>query len=235
MRSLVDRRVLPDVVEPVRVDRQGQIGGDFLILVTPEYPTVGSMLRRDGMDGLVARLGLSLQLARFTRGLVQCQVLCTDMTPDQTVQGPGGRLFVCDYGSYIPVHLAFRDSVVKRPEYRGPEDVLEALPFLPDPYQVFAMGLVIYQILRGDVRALPLALNTLTVEDQDAYEIRLSMDIDILRECDAPESVRVLVRDMLRWHPELRPTSHQVVQQLEEECGPCLTQFGTLRSWSRWM
>jgi hypothetical protein len=209
--EFLDRNGRP--VEP----RQG-----LLTVVAPELPMVEArLLAPEGAppDG-AERLALCRRLAEFTRRVLATGSVCVDFTLDQTALWRE-RVFVCDYTAYVPLSHHRREST-KKPEYRAPEEISAELDLEAEPFMVFTLGLLFFQVLTAAAGArnlpFPAAFRERDREppagpDPEAYRAALRSELRASPPLGRPRLAE-LVAGMLEWQPEGRPTLDQVEAEL---------------------
>lgn len=245
-RSLVRLEFLDRHGRPVEL-REG-----LMTVVAPELPMVEARLlaRRWGSAGGSAgesagagaaapiggpieaaiepgeRLDLCRRLAAFARRVLATGSVCVDFTLDQTAVW-GDRVFVCDYTAYVPLAHHRREST-KKPEYRAPEEISPAFGDLaPEPFTVFTLGLLFFQVLTAEPGAsglpFPAAFRERDREppervDPAAYREALRAELRA-----APPlghlALAALVAGMLAWEPRSRPSLDEVEAELEVRAG----------------
>ena len=213
---------IPPAVEGVHVDGAGirSPKGTVLIFVTPNYTTVADVVTTADYGTVKSRLKLCHRMVKFASQLLKIGIVCPDWDLNETgIVGPedgpdwDGRLFIVDYGSYMHSQALGRTSHNRKPECEGPENWDESLPFHAEPYAVFGLGLLCYQVLAQTPGLLPEAL---ALRNSIKYEQELVDEITpALRLYNAESAAGVIIK-MLVWDPEYRPRFPQLVAMFEE-------------------
>lgn len=106
-----------------------------------------------------ARLRLFLDVCAAVDGLHRRRVVHADLKPGHVVVSPGGRVVVLDLGSAVRLDAPAGDAEAPRaltPEFAAPEQIVGGP--VTCATDVYALGLVLHEILCGRRRRLPWAL-----------------------------------------------------------------------------
>jgi hypothetical protein len=161
----------------------------------------------------------------FTRRVLATGAVCVDFTLDQTALWRD-RVFVCDYTAYVPLSHHRRESS-KKPEYRAPEEISAELDLEAEPFMVFTLGLLFFQVLTAAAGArnlpFPGAFRERDREppagpDPEAYRAALRSELRASPPLGRPRLAE-LVAGMLEWQPASRPTLDQVAAELGAQLG----------------
>lgn len=209
------------------LDRHGravELGEGLMTVVAPELPMVEARLLAPAgaPPDPAERLDLCRRLTAFARRVLATGSVCVDFTLDQTAAWED-RVFVCDYTAYVPLAHHRREST-KKPEYRAPEEISPDFGDLaPEPFTVFTLGLLFFQVLTAEAGApslpYPAAFRERDREppervDPAAYREALRAELRA-----APPlgdlALAGLIAGMLAWEPGSRPSLDEVEAQLE--------------------
>lgn len=238
---LSEKHIVPDTVETVKITRSGETGGSILVFIQPEYLALSDLIRRsdNGLDDK-ALLSLCRELALFAQKIFKGDVICPDWTLQETMvlsrmhqERDGARtqsswiggndsctLFVSDFGSYMEKRLLSRSLTIKKPDYQSPEDRNPALSMQAEPYQVFVLGILFYQIMSRKPDVLPPVMME-PMTDRAGFEESVHLSTDGLRASLSKnlESAPALIGEMLSWDPAQRPSIGKVIESLDTLLG----------------
>lgn len=217
VRKLKSNDVLPDIVQMKRINRNGmEEPGGICIFETDELKSLAQLLDGGRMQSQ-EKLMYCIKLANFSQQLIRANIVCTDFTLKDTVEFDSEEkkyIFVCDYGSYIKSEYFMLKNLICKSEYESPEDKYEEIDLLPEPYQVFKLGILFYQFIVNSSYKFP----KLTYEgDKGAYKDALDEDITARADRLPQEQKKFadLIREMLNWYPIDRPRLSEVVEKLQ--------------------
>ena len=215
IRTLVEKDIIPPIVQVKEIDRGGQeVPKGTLIFQTPELKSLAEIINKEKL-GFKEKKKYLYKLTVFSQGLLHCNILCTDFTLKDTVEyNEGGKeyIFVCDYGSYIRFHEFIPGNLICKPEYESPEDRHEDIGLIHEPYQVYKLGILFYQVIMHSSYQFP----GLNLENEESYIRTLEKAMDFLSSELPPyqEDMVNLIKSMLNSEPRERPTLQEIIESM---------------------
>ncbi|HZN91608.1 MAG TPA: AAA family ATPase, partial [Myxococcales bacterium] len=154
-----------------------------------------------------ARLRAALpQLVRGLMALHAAGKIHRDVKPSNVMVTTAGRVVLMDFGLAIDAVDASEESLIGTPHYMAPEQITGQNVGPPADY--YALGVVLYQLLTGrfPFEGSYSDLLELKRTREPVPPAKLSTRV--------PEDLSRLTADLLRIHPDTRPTGPQLLQRL---------------------
>jgi len=241
-RRVAIKAAWPDLRESVRKEAQA-----LAAIRHPSMVTVYAMGLHEGTEYVVMEriYGVSLDThlhRRRTRGepltplevvdlliaigdgltaVHRASVAHRDIKPSNIMLAPGNRVVLMDFGLFLPeFEVAGQTTVAGSPQYMAPEAISnEVLPGAGHLVDLYALGIVAYEMLTGDV---PFNSD----EIMEVWEQHLTADVPDVRKQrpDTPPKLASLIQALVQKDPSERPQNIEAVvwqlQALREHLRP---------------
>ncbi|MEO0414815.1 MAG: hypothetical protein AAF226_07670, partial [Verrucomicrobiota bacterium] len=226
---LQDTETFPASIHWERVTSSGKPGGQVLIISSPEFRSVGELLKKAKVQNdsitIADRVQLCRALINFGKQCFRHGVICQDLSIDDIMfeqsdlaevtkaiaslsDDEPSPLFVGDYGSYCFSRDFSRDLKISRGEFLAPEDVNRNLPYSDESFQVYMLGIHVVQILAMSPGLTLDVVSLLSsgISEQEYTEALEKELAECLEQGSAElDRYRELVTRMLAYQPQDRP------------------------------
>ena len=208
-----DRTILEHLVSEVRIGREVahpnvcrlydivEVDGDhFIAMQYVDGEDLASLLRRIGRLPVEKAIDIARDLCAGLAAAHDRGVIHRDLKPANVMIDGKGRAHITDFGLAVASDDAHKRGVAGTPVYMAPEQL--AGERVTPSSDLYALGLIVYEILTGKRMFEPAASMTQIAEQHQQPKPRLTSSVR-----DVPPRVDAIVMQCLEEDPANRPSS----------------------------